>query len=125
MRAGVAGFSPVCENVPTTPGQSPWGTSRLPVCVCVGVSWVLGSSARLGSRLADPPVGRVSACLAWQVACGLGWPIWVGGEFPLGSSHRGGWGVRGNNFSKRPSLNFLLMPLLRAEGHKRSRLTLA
>ena len=35
MRAGVCGFSPVCENVPTTPGQSPWGTGRLPVCVCV------------------------------------------------------------------------------------------
>ena len=37
MRAGVAGFSPVRENnVPTTPGQSPWAPT-VSLCVCVWV----------------------------------------------------------------------------------------
>ena len=69
MRAGVAGFSPVCENVPTTPGQSPWGTGRLPVCVCV-CGCVLGPGVLCAAGF---PVGCPSR------RSGFGWSGLLGG----------------------------------------------
>ena len=93
--------------------------------VCVCVSLVLGSSARLGSRLAAPPVGRVSACLAWWVACWFGWSVWLGGRSPLGSPFRCGWGEWGSSCLSGLVSCFCYFFASRAEGHKRSLPTLA